>query len=590
MIKLEKITKSFGGQKLFKDLSFAVNKGEKLGLVGRNGHGKTTLFKIILGEIESDSGQVVIPKNYSIGYLSQHLKFRHSTVLEEVTSTHEEWKAKKILTGLGFSDSDFLKAPEIFSGGYQLRINLAKVLLSEPDLLMLDEPNNYLDIVAIRWLEKFLNSWQGEILVITHDRNFMDAIISHTVCIHRQKAKKIRGNTAKLYEQIDQEEYIYEKTRLNEQKKRKQTEEFITKFRAKARLGGMVQSRIKSLEKQESKDKLENISKLNFSFNFAYFNASQMMAVDDLSFGYESNLQLIKKFSINIGKNERVAIIGKNGKGKSTLLKLLALELKGTSGTIKKHDNVRQGYFGQTNIKTLNDEKNVVAELLASEPDSDLQHARNVSGNLMFSGDLALKKIKVLSGGEKSRVMLGKILLASHNLLFLDEPTNHLDMDSTEALLDAIMKFEGSTLMVTHNEEYLSRFADRLIVFDNGEVSVFNGSYAEFIETRGFSDELEIKKKQKLNKKEDRKKRAKVLSEKAKLLRPIKKKIDENEALTIQLEQEIKELNQKLVEASLNGDALVIKRATIELDEKKKLIDIIYDELEQLYEKQEAYI
>ena len=290
MIKVSNLKKSYGRQILFKDLSFNVNRGDKIGLVGRNGFGKTTLFELILGRAEQDEGIVSIPKGYRIGCLEQHIKFTKDTVLEEgclglpETEENAEWKVAKTLSGLGFSEGDMQKHPSIFSGGFQLRLNLTKVLVANPDLLLLDEPNNYLDIVAIRWLINFLRSWKNELMLITHDRQFMDRVTTHTMIIHRQRVRKSQGNTEKLYNQIAQEEEIYEKTRLNDQKKRDQTELFIRRFRAKARLAGMVQSRVKSLEKQKKLDALEKQETLEFSFNSAYFPAAQMMTVDDLSF------------------------------------------------------------------------------------------------------------------------------------------------------------------------------------------------------------------------------------------------------------------------------------------------------------------
>jgi ATP-binding cassette, subfamily F, member 3 len=605
MIRIESITKSFGGQDVFKDLSFNINKGEKIGLVGRNGNGKTTLFKMIIGEVEKDSGEIVIPKNYKIGYLQQHILFSKKTVLDEAVlglsedNKYETWKAEKILSGLGFSEEDLEKDPSVFSGGYQLRLNLAKVLLSEPDLLLLDEPNNYLDIVAIRWLENFLKSWQGEIMLITHDRSFMDNIITHTVCIHRQKAKKIEGTTEKLYEQIELEEEIYEKTRINEEKKRKETEMFIEKFRAKATLAKSVQSRIKSLEKMEVKEKLEKIDSLHFSFRYTDFNANQMLKAENLYFGYEKDKEkIIKDFSIIIEKNDRIAIIGKNGKGKSILLKLLAEILDKDSGTIYKHPNMKLGYFGQTNLKNLNEENQIVEELLSVDPDNSIQKSRGVAGNLMFSGDLATKKIKVLSGGEKNRVMLGKILLSPCNILFLDEPTNHLDMDSNEALLHAINNFPGAVVIVTHNENYLMNFAKKLIVFDNDKISVYNDTYSDFLERIGWSSEIEenslnVKKdKKKIDKKDKefhKKAKANLIQEKSKLLKPINDEIKNIEVSIEKLDEEMTFLNEELLSASMksksNGD--LIKDLSIKLKEIKKQIDEKYEKLDKFYEEKE---
>ena len=496
MIKIFEVNKAYGEQVLFKDLSLNINRGEKIGIVGRNGHGKSTLFQMILGEVGIDSGSITVPKNYRIGYMQQHLHFTKPTVVEEASlglPHHEEydtWRAEKILSGLGFSDEDMNRSPSEFSGGYQIRLNLAKLLVSKPDMLLLDEPNNYLDIVAIRWLEEFLRAWRGEFLLITHDRNFMDRVVTHTVAIHRGKAKKIEGDTEKLYSQINQEEEIYEKTRLNEEKKRRQTELFIARFKAKASFASRAQSRVKKLEKETRMEKLEEIKDLELFFNSAQFNADKMLAAENISFSYSgTGPYLIDKFSLEFGKHDRVCIIGKNGKGKSTLLKLLAGELQPVSGEINKHSSLLEGYFGQTNKLDLNDDNTVLEEIKSADKQCGENKARNIAGGLMFSEDSALKKIRVLSGGEKSRVLLGKILVKPAHLLFLDEPTNHLDMQSCDSLIEAIDEFDGSVVMVTHDEMHLRAVATKLVVFDNNKMSIYPGGYDDFLQDVGWSDE-----------------------------------------------------------------------------------------------------
>ncbi|TGN17588.1 ABC-F family ATP-binding cassette domain-containing protein [Leptospira idonii] len=496
MIKIFGLNKSYGKQVLFEDLNFAINRGERIGIVGRNGHGKSTLFQIILGSVEPDSGTITVPKNYKIGHLQQHLHFTMPTVLEECAlglpegEEYETWKVEKILSGLGFSEKDMERNPSEFSGGYQIRMNLAKLLVSGPDMLMLDEPNNYLDIVTIRWLEDFLKSWEGEVVLITHDRSFMDSVVTHVVAIHRTKAIKVQGDTDKLYNQINQEEEIYEKTRLNEAKKRKQEEIFIAKFKAKASFASRTQSRVKKLEKQGEMKALENIEDLELYFNSASFGANQMLSAENISFSYDGKGPLlIDDFSISVGKRDRICIIGKNGKGKSTLLKILAGELSPVSGNVSKHPVLKEGYFGQTNKLSLNENATVVEEIMSADKSCTEGKSRNIAGGLMFSGDTALKKIKFLSGGEKSRVMLGKILVTPCHLLFLDEPTNHLDMQSCDSLIEAIDEFDGSVVMVTHNEMHLKAVATKLIVFDNNQITVFDGSYDDFLSDVGWSDE-----------------------------------------------------------------------------------------------------
>ncbi len=322
MIIVENLSKSYGKQGLFEAVSFKVNRRERVGVVGRNGHGKTTLFRMIVGEEESDDGTITKPKNYRIGYVQQRLTFTEETVLGEAAgalppdSPNEIWRVEKVLAGLGFEPIDLEKRPAELSGGYQVRLNLAKVLLGDYQMLLLDEPSNYLDITSIRWLERFLQSWPGELMLITHDRSFMDNVVTHILGIHRRKVRKIAGDTGKYYEQIAAEEEVYEKTRINDERKQKEMDLFITRFRAKARLAGLVQSRVKSLEKMEKREKLESIKDLDFAFvEKASFN-KYAMDVRDISFSYTPDRPIIRRFSISIGAKDRVFVIGPNGREK----------------------------------------------------------------------------------------------------------------------------------------------------------------------------------------------------------------------------------------------------------------------------------
>jgi len=495
MIRIQDLSISFDGKKIFSDVNFHINPKEKIGLIGRNGSGKSTFLKILLNKIEQDSGLIELSKNYKIGFLEQHIKFTHNTIIDEVCSIlsedreYEVWKGEKILNGLGFSDDEMLQDPKLFSGGFQVKINLAKLLLLEPNLLLLDEPTNYLDIHSIRWLKKFLIDWKDEIILITHDRAFMDSIISHTLNIHRENFRKISGNTKKIKEQINQEEVIYEKTRINQQKQRQKTQEWIDRFKAKATLASRAQSKAKMLEKQEVNVKLSDISNLDFKFNYSKYQSKEsLLNVKELSFGYDIDKLLLKNLSIKVNKGDKICIIGKNGKGKSTLLKLLHNELNPISGSFTKHEKTKIGYFGQMNIDRLNSTNTIYQEIQSVDQHITETLVRRTCAHMMFSGDLADKKISVLSGGEKSRVMLGKILLNPVNLLFLDEPTNHLDMESTETLMNAVKIFEGAVMMVSHDEYFLNKIANKLIIYDHGKVFHYNGTYKEFIKNVGWKD------------------------------------------------------------------------------------------------------
>lgn len=608
MIKVEELSKSFGRQELFKDLSFTISPGEKIGLVGRNGYGKTTLFQMLLGQIEPDSGDISTPRNYRIGYLQQHIHFTRDTALKEACLGLREdealnsWKVEKVLAGLGFVRKDLSRPPQELSGGYQIRLNLAKVLVAEPDLLLLDEPNNYLDIVAIRWLINFLKNWQKELLLITHDRLFMDEVTTHTMMIHRRRARKVKGGTQKVYQQIALEETVHEKTRLNDEKKRKQLGVFISRFRAKARLGGLVQSRVKMLEKMEKLEQLGKIEDLDFSFRPADFPAAQMLAAHNLTFSYhQSEPWLMEKLTFNIGCKERICVIGKNGKGKSTLLRIIAGELPLSGGMIKRHPILKTAFFGQTNLSLLNEQKTVFEEIVSVDTDLPPQQARSICGAMMFGGDLALKQVAVLSGGERSRVLLGKLLATPSHLLLLDEPTNHLDLESCESLLEAIEEFPGSVMMVTHNELYLHRLATRLIVFDRGQTKVFEGTYREFLDKVGWESEEEeqqnriavggsrsVEREKNEDKKSIKLKKAALVQEKSQTLRPLEQEMKQLETAIAVLEKELHECTEALIQASTAGNGLAITELSKQSHRLRPEIEGYYHRLDKLLARYES--
>ena len=580
---------------MFAGASFKVNPKERIGLVGRNGHGKTTLLRMIVGRDQPDSGAIVVPKNYRIGYVRQRIEFTKDTVLAEgalglpKTERDHLWKVEKILAGLGFSPEDMQKSPLVFSGGFQVRLNLAKVLVSEPDLLLLDEPTNYLDITSIRWVEGFLQRWPHEVLLITHDRSFMDKIVTHIVGIHRQRMRKLPGDTGKFYDQIAQDEDIYEKTRVNDEKKKKEIEQFITRFRAKARLANMVQSRVKTLAKMEKKNKLEQMQSLDFAFRSQPYRAKHSFSVQDLTFGYRAEVPLIKQLDLTVQNGERIAVIGKNGQGKTTLLKLLSGALKPQSGEITRHPAVISGLFEQTDAKTLNDDNTVEEEILYAAEGVDKQLARNICGAMLFGGDDALKPIRVLSGGERNRVVLGQLLATPVNLLFLDEPTNHLDMDACDALLAAIDAFDGTVVMVTHNEMFLHAIAQRLVIFQDDKIEVFEGGYQDFLNKRGWSEEGLATSREgsqndqtvavapKVNKKKLRRQRSAIITERGRAIKPFETKIVQLEDTIDANEKKLDALNKAMLQASQEQNGAEIERLGKEIHQCQKQIDGDFD-------------
>ena len=597
MIAVDNLSKSFGAQLLFDGISFKVNRKERVGLVGRNGHGKTTLFRIIAGLESADSGTVSIPKNYRIGYVEQEPVFSAETVLEEAAQglppaeRERIWKVEKILFGLGFDAKDLERPPLELSGGYQVRLNLAKVLLAEHDLLLLDEPNNYLDITSIRWLGRFLRGWPGEFILITHDRSFMDSVITHVLGIHRKKTRKIAGDTGKYYAQIAQDEETYEKTRLNDERKRKEVELFISKFRAKAQLVGLVQSRIKTLAKMGKREKLEKIAALDFSFSQKPFHGKYVLNASDLVFSYEPEKPLIRDFSLSIAAGDRVCVVGKNGRGKTTLLKLFAGVLRPQRGEVTRPLSVSPGYFEQSYIAGLDESNTVLEEITKADPEAEPRRARAICGAMMFTQDEALKKIAVLSGGEKSRVVLGKIISSPVNLLLLDEPSNHLDMESNDALLGAIDNFDGAVVMVTHNEMFLHALAERLVVFQGDGIIVYEGGYQRFLEKVGWREEAglpkevpaaeaEVSGQDRSSPKDKRRKRSAVLTERARALKPIEGKMASSEAAIEAKERELEEFNQAIVEAGPGKRGPEIVEISRSMHRLKEDIDALYRKLE----------
>ena len=579
MIKINQLSKSYFARELFTDVSFQMNAGERLGLVGRNGHGKTTLFRLILGQEEPDSGEITIPRNYRIGHLEQHLHFTQPTVLEEAAlglpeeESHSIYKAEAILFGLGFSREDLERVPREFSGGFQIRINLAKLLLSEPNLLLLDEPTNYLDITSVRWITRFLSSFKGELILISHDRDFMDHVTTHTAVIHRQKIRKFEGGTAKAYGQILLEDEIHEKTRANEEKKRAQAEAFINRFRAQASKAKLVQSRIKMLERLPKLDEFADIESLDFEFRHAPFSAKTLLEARDLSFGYTPDHPLFRHLRLTVNARDKFGVIGNNGKGKSTLLNVIAGGLAPVTGEIKTHPDMKLGYFGQTNIQRLNPKLTIEEEIEQTNPALTRTQVRNICGTMMFGGNLALKKVAVLSGGEKSRTLLGKILAHPSNLLLLDEPNNHLDMESIDALIESLQNFPGAVLIVTHNERILRALATKLIVFHRGRVEVFNSGYDEFLEKIGWEEENDgngaRKKPTSRNDYNEKKEREKAE-------RREKARIEKLEAQILKSENALKNYHEQLeIEANRNNLA--------QITELSKKIGQVKQEIEDLY-------
>ncbi|MFN0057215.1 MAG: ABC-F family ATP-binding cassette domain-containing protein [Planctomycetota bacterium] len=594
MLKLLGIHKSYGQRELLAGVDLVMTPRERLGLVGRNGSGKTTLLRMIIGQEACDEGRIEISRNYRVGHLSQHLHFSAPTIRDEAClgltpdehGVIAEHKAEAMLAGLGFPARDLARPPQEISGGFQVRLQLAKLLLSEPNLLLLDEPTNFLDIVTVRWLRRWLRAWPGEMILVTHDQDFMDSVTTHTMMIHRSGTRRIAGPTTQLYELIAQEEEHHEKTRLNMARARKDTERFINRFRAQATRARAVQSRIKQLAKHEKLDELDALASLDFHFNEAPFSGEVLLGAEELAFTYSGRDKLlIEDFNIEVRRGDRIGIVGKNGQGKSTLLNLFATELTPTAGRVRRHQNLRPAHFGQMNIDRLDPKRTVEDEILSMHPDNDRRAARAICGAMMFPDQEALKTTNLLSGGERARVLLGKLLVTPANFLLLDEPTNHLDMDAIDALIQALAVFQNAIVFVTHNERMLSALATRLVVFDRDRVNVFEGTYDDFLSRIGWSNEAtgddsrSAARATETSRRDERRARAEWVTARARALRPIEERMKTLERDIAATEVQSQATQQALIAASTQGDGATIARCSRELHALTTRSEKLYEEL-----------
>src|SRR5581483_7556736 len=490
--------------------------------------------------------------------------------------------------GLGFKEEEMDISPQQMSGGYQLRLHLAKVLLSEPDCLLLDEPTNYLDILSIRFLTRFLQEWKGELILISHDREFMDSVTTHTLGVHRKKVRKCKGGTTVFFEQIVQEEEIYERTRANLEKKKAHLQSFIDRFGAKASKAAQAQSKQKMLRRIPALEALKSLYDLDFNFHQRPFFGKKMTEVKGISFGYRDDQIIVHDLSFAIENGDRIAIIGKNGYGKSTTLRLISGELSPQEGEVRTSEQVSIGYFGQTNIQRLNDRATIEEEIGAANTALNLTEVKRICGQMMFSGDTAKKKIAALSGGEKSRVLIGKILARPCNLLLLDEPTHHLDVESIEALIDALEEFEGAVVIVTHSELILKRLAlNKIIVCHANRQALFEGNYEEFLEKMGWEEEGSKKKAEhELPSRDDRKKKHEELMARRARIRPLENELRSIEKAIAEKEKLQGEERESLVNPSL--DSQHIQNLLKSTSRREKELQMDYEKYVKISEELES--
>lgn len=483
-IQMNKGCKSYGIKQLFSDASFSINRDEHVGVIGPNGAGKTTLFKILTGQEELDDGELVQARGLRIGYLAQHDHWDENQTVEDYLShgCHMPiWELKSLGRDLGLDDTIFERPIASLSGGYRMRCKLLHLLGEEPDLLLLDEPTNYLDLESVLALEKFLQNYGGSFLLISHDREFLRRTTDHILEIEAGDITKYNGSLDDYFEQKALLRSQLEARALSVEQKRQEILDFVARFGAKASKARQAQSRLKGLDKLEKVEIKDLPQRAVIRLPEPVRTGKQILTMTDVDLGYGKNI-VLKGISFSLDRGHHLAVVGVNGAGKSTFLKSLAGKLEPLSGELKQGFEVTTGYYAQHVSEAL-DPDHTVFEAMGEKahPSVKPQQILNLAGSLLFSGDNIYKKISVLSGGEKSRVALGQILLQKAPCLILDEPTNHLDFDTVEALTQALVKYEGTVVVVSHDRSFIGRIGNKVLEIRDGQVAYYPGTYEEYV-------------------------------------------------------------------------------------------------------------
>ena len=638
MISIDSITVEFGGNALFENVSFLIKEKEKIALIGRNGAGKTTLLKLIAGEMSPTRGNISRPKNLTIGYLPQHIKVNDSkTVREETLTAFEnifaireniatltaelnerddfhtaeygklieelgyqnerlqmfdsdsiEAETEKTLMGLGFRRTDFERRTSEFSGGWRMRIELAKILLRKPDLLLLDEPTNHLDIESINWLESFLKNSKSALLLVSHDKAFVDAVTTRTIEISLGKIYDYKANYSRYLElrAIDRENQIraYE----NQQKLIADTQDFINRFRYKPTKAVQVQSRIKMLEKLEpiQIEEVDN-SRLNLRFPPPPHSGTISLDIENLTKVYGEHT-VLQNIDMQIRRGEKIAFVGKNGEGKTTLVKCIVGDLD-YMGSLRLGHNIKVGYFAQNQAATLDDSKTVFQTVDDIATGDIRTKLRNILGAFMFGGNDIDKRVAVLSGGERSRLAMIKLLLSPVNMLILDEPTNHLDISTKNVLKDAIRQFPSSAIIVSHDRDFLDGLVDKVYEFADKKIIEHIGGIGDFLRAKNFNSlhQIEIKNTDKKDiapqAVSDSKLQYEQNKERARQIKKQERQIELLESDIADLEKEIARLEAEFTDGNSSDELSVKYHKTQHLLEQKMYEwEILSEELEKM--------
>ncbi len=639
MIDLLNLSVQFGGVYLFENVSFRINPGDKISLVGANGTGKSTLLKILIGKEEPEAGLVQKPKNLKIGYLPQEfIELKGSLLFDEVRSSiplieeieskdlslhtqlesakNEDEKEKilleignlnhkkedidyysinskieKTLIGLGFKETDFDRSVSEFSGGWQMRIQLAKILLADNELLLLDEPTNHLDIDSLQWLIEFLKNYSGAILLVSHDKYFVNQITNRTLEIYNRKVTYFTGNyDAYLKFKKERDEQLKAEFE-NQQRKLRDTQRFIERFRYKATKAKQVQSRIKQLEKVELVEIPDSESEINIRFPAPPRSGSVPVKIENLAKSYDSKF-VFDNLNLELERGDKIAFVGPNGAGKTTLAKIIAQRLKPTSGSIIYGHNTFVSYYAQEVAEDLNLEKDIIDSVSEVSPDTTVGQLRTILGSFLFSDDDVFKKVQVLSGGEKSRVALAKILLTKANLIVLDEPTNHLDITSKGILQRALINFDGTLILVSHDVDFMHPIVNKVFEIKDNHKQLYYGGIDYYFAKKDELQDVKVDQIKKQsndesikNRKNQKRIEAELRQKKYAETKELKSKLEDIESEIGRFETLKEELENSLADSKVYSNPALAKETKLEYESASQKLERLYDQWTEITEK-----
>lgn len=597
LLQVQNGTKNMGPKLLFEEVTFAINSGEHVGVIGPNGAGKTTLFKILTQTENLDEGRLVLANGLRMGYLAQHDNWDSSLTLEDYLQQGcllPIWELKKWAYGLGLTDDHFNQTIASMSGGYRMRCKLLHLLGEDPDILLLDEPTNYLDLESVLVLEHFLQSFSGAFLLISHDREFLRRTTDHILEVELGNVVKFNGGLDDYFEQKQMLQEQLQAKAMNLAEKRKQILDFVNKFGAKATKAKQAQSRLKSLNKMESIEIKSLPTTAKIKIPSPTRTGKKILTVEDANLGYQDKV-VLKNVNMEVLRGDHIGVVGVNGAGKSTLLKALSAYLKPLTGRVEHGMNVDIGFYAQHVTEALEPKDTVIEALRRkAHPDIVPENILNIAGSLLFQGEDIHKKIKVLSGGEKSRVALGQILLQKAPCLILDEPTNHLDFQTVEALTMALNDFDGTVIIVSHDRSFVQRVSKKIIKIEDGTAELFPGDYNEYVWSlqkgmlSGYSkksSESSSKDSVRVLKGTNKGQNFKELKKEIKELEKQQKKIERTIA---ELDQQTIEINKKLSAEASDSELLAKELGALQIQKDEfenkwlEIVDLVESKKDQL--------